>query len=384
MRAMTIAALVGLLALACAGCELFVDIPRGKLAETPCTTSDECAPPKPQCDLEASTCVECLADPDCTAERPVCDQHACRACSDDSECASAACLPDGSCAAESRVIYADPAATGTQCNRAQPCSLDAGLAVLGPGRDVVKLAAGTYERTATLAIGAPAILVGSSATLHSVGVPVVQANTEVTLYRLAIDAAGGTAATCAPTGKLRLSRVRINGGVTAPCDLAIDRSTIAGSAGYAVAATTGPVTITNTFLTRSAGGLALDAIASGVVEHVTIAANTSVMMTSGLHCANADGVVIRSDIIYSNAGTSIDAACNVVHSVVDTGYTGGTANTTADPTFVASALGDFHLVPGTKIAGTADPDSALTVDFDGEPRPQPAGTIADPGADEVP
>jgi hypothetical protein len=80
----------------------------------------------------------------------------------------------------------------------------------------------------------------------------------------------------------------------------------------------------------------------------------------------------------------MDAACSVTYSVVDLAYAGGANNVKVDPMFVAAATNDFHLAPGSPATNIGDPASSVKVDHDGDPRPQPAGSRVDVGADEIP
>jgi hypothetical protein len=94
-----------------------------------CTSNDQCAAPTSVCDVAGSqACVQCLA-PDqtaaCTGTTPVCAQdHTCQACTTHAQCASLACLPDGSSGDDSTVAYVDPAGSdNASCTKAMPCTL---------------------------------------------------------------------------------------------------------------------------------------------------------------------------------------------------------------------------------------------------------------------
>src|SRR6185437_1368854 len=84
---------------------------------TGCTTDSDCAgtTSTPVCDTGGGICVQCIA-PDktsaCTDTAPVCGtDNQCHACTAHSDCASGACLADGSCADEDDVAYVSE--TGT-------------------------------------------------------------------------------------------------------------------------------------------------------------------------------------------------------------------------------------------------------------------------------
>lgn len=391
--------LVGVIALS--GCELFVDVPRGTLANggdggpAVCTDNAACSAPAPLCDLTTSMCVECLVASDCPVERSLCVSGVCRACAEDDECASAVCMPDGSCADPARVLYSDAAGTG-DCARATPCSLDAAVGKLAAGRDIVKLAAGTYLRTATITPPANALFTGAGATVRAMGTMFFAAfqysGLDVALHRLAIDAPGGMGVSCQGSGKLRLTRVTLTNGLAGayglPCEVTVDRTFITGATFYGLYVMAGPARVTNTIIAKnggamgSSGGLVLDAVIAGSIEHVTVTGNTATSMPSGVSCTNNTTVALSSSIVVGNA---IAPACNVSYSVIDAGYTGaGMANNVVDPMFVNAAANDYHLSSGSPAAGKGDPASTMTYDFDGEARPRPAGTAPDPGADEVP
>ncbi len=385
-----------------AGCELFVTIPSGKLAGDAggtCSQASQCAAPTPLCDTLAGTCVECLADPDCPSARPHCDQGACRACADDTECASAVCKPDGACADASAVLYAASDGTGMTCTAAAPCTLDTAVTLLTPTAAIIKLAPGMYERTGGLAVPMPALVTGAGALLHDASGGVLgaallsTAGPALTLYRLALalDAGSGIGVQCSTAGALTLARVTVSGGLVGGdavgCTTIIDRCAITNAGVSGFHAMGGTATITSSYFTHdgstasmSEGALVLDGTTAATVMFTTIADNTATTGFAGISCTNAATAEIADDIIYGNA---IDPGCIVAHSIVDPSYTGGVANVSIDPMFLAPAT-DYHLAPGSPARGLADPAVASGVDYDGDPRPMPAATAPDPGADEIP
>jgi len=394
--------------LAClAGCELFVDVPTATLVAPDasddgphaCVDSATCTAPTPVCETTSHTCVECLLSPDCTApDRPVCQANICRGCIDDAECPSSnVCLTDGTCADPARVLYAAQTGTGTTCAEAAPCSFDQAVANVSATADVVKLAPGTYDRPAQLEITKNMIVTGEGATFHGTATTSFTlmfdiTSVAVTFMRMHFDLNGMFGAECVMSGQLHLDRVVMTNGVagaySSACTFSIDRSLIDGTSFYGLYLINSTVTVSNTFVTNSGassqGGIVING-SSGVIDHVTLAGDTA-SMAGGQAIRCTDGnVAIRSSIIFGNGSPAVEDACLVGHSIVDPGYAGpGTGNLTMDPLYVAPATHDYHIQAGSPAVGLADPASQVTHDYDGDPRPNPMGSMADSGADEIP
>src|SRR6187402_3599813 len=120
-----------------------------------CTTSADCSAPEAACDVDGTmTCVQCTAADEraCTGATPVCGvRHECRACAAHAECASRACLPDGSCGDDISVAYVDPAGSDNPlCTSAEPCMRV--FRALATGRPYVYLV-GTIDEMVTVAGG---------------------------------------------------------------------------------------------------------------------------------------------------------------------------------------------------------------------------------------
>ena len=394
-----------------ASCELFVDVPTGMLATGDarssdsgggaCMTSSACASPTPQCDTNLGSCVECLTSPDCAAVgAPVCAADACRGCQSDAECPSSnVCLEDGTCADPANVLYASTTGVSASCAQADPCTLDTALAMVAPMHTIIKLAAGTYERGAPASITQDTILTGEGAILHGADPQMFATMFSVTggsftVLNAHFELANEFAAQCTGATGMHFYRVALVGGAagaysTGCAAFSLDRSLVDGNSFYGFYLIGATISITNSFITNnggsSLGGLVLSTGTTGTIEYVTLSGNNGTMGSSALRCTEPAGLTIRSSIIYGNAAPAIDASCVVGHSVIDPGYAGtGTGNLTVDPVFVAPTQKNYHLQPGSPATGLADPASMLRVDYDGDKRPQPTGTVADSGADEIP
>lgn len=322
-------------------------------------------------------------------------------CQLDTECASGVCLVDGSCAMASQIVYASPAGAG-DCSMASPCSFDTAVTKLAAGVDVIKLAPGVYDRAVQTEITMPVTIAGTGATFHGApggGTPTFYAHINVTAGTLVVigldfDLNGTIGATC-PSGEIVLSRTNMHGGFyglysSGTCTTTIDRAVFNANNFYGAYFSMGTsVTITNSFFTQNATTGSLDTLAAlifegatGTVSHSTFSANAGT--TPAIHCMNSPNLKMASLISYGHATNGIEATCDVSYSVLDAGYAGpGTNNITTNPMFIAPQTGNYHLSPNSPVRGMGDPGSVMNHDVDGEPRPRPAGSNADPGADEV-
>lgn len=386
------------------GCELFAAIPEpvddstdggADDAIAACVSNEGCVAPRPVCVLETGTCAECATGAECSAAMPACLDHACAACTEDDQCATGVCLPDGTCAAEARILHAAPAGAGVACSAPAPCSFETAVSKLDVATDVIALAPGTYPRSATVSITKRAVIAGTGAVFDGTNgaggeAMLSPAGADVTLIglRLVGPAMGGVA--CTASGTVRLDRVTIEGvsfGMYAnPCATEIRRSRFIGNGFYAFYLRNSSVAIENIEVARNGNtqfqiaAMVLETV-TGIIENATIAYNIGVGPPTAISCTTSPALAIRSSIFFQN---TIDAACNVTYSIVDAGYTGGANNAVADPMFVAATTNDLHLAPGSPAAGIGDPASLVKRDRDGQPRPQPAGTRVDVGADEIP
>ena len=117
--------------------------PAEKATELSCTEDTQCLPAAPVCNVTAGTCAECLAGKPgvCGGMEPVCGlDNACRACSAHNDCPSDACLPDGSCALDTEVIYLKGGVLSLTCSFGAPCSnLDTAIDLISATRRYLRV-----------------------------------------------------------------------------------------------------------------------------------------------------------------------------------------------------------------------------------------------------
>jgi hypothetical protein len=413
MRVLPIAGLVLL-----AGCRSILGIEEVDLpdAALECRSSADCPGATPACLLPEGTCVQCTAAEaaSCTGATPVCDDaaHTCVGCRAHADCASGACLPDGSCADEAEVAYVDGGAptTATTCTRAAPCHQLAQALVTA--RPYIKvLASSVVEDTSVPINRSVTIVADPGATLRRGGtgdcLRVEGTSTRVTIQDLALSnlAGSGGSAIYVKDAELTLSRVelsnnagiglRVQGGVVRLYRSRLARNLQGGISIENLAASfqvVGNVFVDNGNTGTSSGGVRIKTSLNSPtrrLEHNSFHGNLTGNGGAGIDC---DGpLVARNNIVSGPPGTAnqqIGGSCSHAYSLFfqlsDGNVPPGTGNQGADPRFVDPAAGDLHLGPGSPALGAADPgsifDDLSELDIDGERRTQPA----DVGADEAP
>ncbi len=388
-----------------------------------CTTAQECSAPTSVCDSAGSmTCVECTANEAaaCVGQKPACSaEHQCRACVGHLDCSSSACLPDGSCAAETDVAYVAPGGSGSTCTKASPClTLDKGILTNKP---YVKIAAGLVKdnKLTTIDGRAVTILCDPGATLDRDGdgaiIEIRSAGADVRIFDLVVTGAtgiaGGDGLDLTPNGgtpKLTLVRTTITAnqgtGISATGgSLAVSQSTITGNlgGGLAVSGTTTTFDINATFITYNGlatgaqasqtGGAAITSNTTGSrFEWNTVAFNQSSGLTfrGGVSC-NAPLVASAGNLLFHNTeadgvgGTKTDSTTQ--RNLAGGCQFGNTVSVPLDSTnlgFKAPLVApfDFHLT-ATSPASIVDAAGLCTgVDVDRQSRP--IGAACDFGADE--
>lgn len=320
-------------------------------------------------------------------------------CTAHDQCASGACLPDGTCADGSNVAFVDPRGSDNpQCTQAMPCStLSSALAkqpyikVTGVITDNVTF----VDRTVTI-MGDR----GAKLTSGGVGnVITILGNAQVSIFDLEISGATGEIGDGIQVHALEgsvvtLRRVTVsdNGGFgidVVGSTVIIAQSTIRNNASGGAAVTLdAPATaeIANNFIyhngSKTSGTGALFVRIRGApmaVNHVefnTMVDNQSAGFngrSAGVQCFG--GVNASNNLIFRNKSVAlqvdpqIDGNCNSGSSLLMEPNT---------PGFSAN----YHLTDLTpfSIRDAADCTSAIDTDFDGDPRP--LGARCDLGADE--
>jgi hypothetical protein len=396
-----------------------------------CTTSTQCTTaPYNTCDIATMTCVDCVANTDCSAgTMPICAaDHTCRACTTNTECReSELCLPDGSCALSTQTAYVDSTVgTDGDCTKASPCKTLA----KGLGKKLlnVKVKGATTEPAATISVASDTkfvigdsnptvtvsssgaafeLLTGANIAFYDIGIR----GNGTTFPFACVSIAGGQTATFTmirgTLAKCQTGLINTMGGTVTVTGATVTANTGAGitSMGGTVTVTgatvtannaggldfkTGVVKLVNNFIVRNGsssaitGGVSLAALTSLEFDFNTVADNQSDGIANagigGIRCAgsvkNISNSIVarnRTDIAVVLAGQNSGCILNVTIATED--------STSLKFVNEITAPYDYHLKAGSSAIDTATFASTVAVDFDGNVRPTGAGK--DQGADEV-
>jgi parallel beta helix pectate lyase-like protein len=402
-----------------------------------CTNDRDCSAPDAVCDVGATmTCVQCTTSEHdaCTGALPVCgSDRTCRGCSAHTECPmSLACLPDGSCGADTNVAYIDPAGTDNNvCSQAMPCIVVA--KALATGKPFVKFqgATGTTDEAVVVKAGRHVTFLadpGAKLTRtqgNGAIVTVQDDGTSLSIYDLTITnapnapsgigcvlPAGGGAPTLALTrvklannpggalsatgGTVMISQSMITGnqggGVsTTGGSTTISRSKIISNSGGGISVTNGAFDITNNFVADNGGdsasgstfgGLSLTANGSNRLEFNTVAYNHAKMgtlLSAGVACT-VTSLVAPNNIITSNNEGQAFLVQTKGDCTFGNSYTApGAADNTLGFSSITAPL-DLHLTASSPPSIVNAAGACTGTDIDGDMRP--IGSACDLGADE--
>lgn len=386
-----------------------------------CTSRDMCTMSGlPVCDLtdNGGTCVACTATDmgACNGMTPICStDRTCVACSTDMEC-KGVCLPNGSCAMASDLIYVKPAGDTNQqtcgTSAANACELQTALMIAAGAttRNVLLLASGTYSATGagwTATGGSPTI--DARATVELVhqtgdGPPItVMGGAHVTLLGGHVHGGSGISGNGITVVNSTLSvidaKIDMNAAVGIRADggstINVARSSFTMNDGGAIDVS-GKFVIVNNFIYNNGAQLSTIGgvhVATGGDSGNQLDFNTIVRNLAqsgpGINC-DAGVFTARNNIIWKNApmngSDQVSGSCKHAYSDLSTAVMANQdgGNNVADDPLLMNELLNPHLQGTSPVKAKADPNATMAVDIDGQARPQPMGAPADIGADEIP
>ena len=350
------------------------------------------------CDMSKGACVECTEASQCPVTKPFCNANACVSCTSHADCASNACLPDGSCGTDDNTAYVDAVSgtSNTVCSKAMPCNtISAGEATLKPnlrlkGQFAEDIA--ITDRDATI-LGDPGTSVTKPAGSPQLATVLFDGAATNKFYISGLVIKGGSFGFgISSAGSLTLDRVQISqvvGSAMIVQSVQMSNSVIANN-GSGIESDV-DCKITNSIIVgngsatddNSWGGLVVKGTCT--IEYTTIADNraTGVLFQSGITCPNG-GIEIGGDNIVSN--NKISAACGLDYTLFDAGTLAVKHNKAGNPEFRNTVFTDppavdfYRIGPTSAAIDGGDPQSSAVPDIDGVVRPQ--GNGFDMGASE--
>jgi hypothetical protein len=353
-----------------------------------CVAKSDChTTAKPICDPSVNACVGCLVSKtDCSGLTPICDAQTCRACKVDADCVTAlgadpgVCMPDGHCAAPSEVVYAVQP-TSSSCSAANGllatpyCTAQAAVDKASTGAASIVVLRGGFGNFSANATTAKVTVVGqNSASIDPLAGDGIDVSGTANLLVRNIVITGGTSPSGVAvhiggsTAALTLVSVEINGNagsgvvVEGGATIIMDRCIVMGAGGLAPAdlkTTASSFKITNCVFVNSSSGATLDsAVPAGGMA--IFKNNTLVGNAFGLSCSGTfpSGLIFSSNTNDTSPGCSPPTCCS------------GSLMLTAD----------YHLMSGSPCIDKLDPDAQVLDDIDGQVRPY--NLKSDCGADE--
>jgi hypothetical protein len=259
-----------------------------------CSSNQECAPPTAVCDLGSTRqCVQCTttqADA-CARATPACVNNMCEKCTAHTQCPSAVCLPDGTCAAAADVAYVQSGGSGSPpCTRAAPCgTLADGVMSNLP---TVKIAAGTIADSKLTTIDGKTVTIvadpGAKLSRSNAGLILEIANDGAHVAISDLEITGGAGI---DSGAIVMS----SGG--AP-ELSLTRVTVDGNQGAGIFVSAGSLTLSRSTLSENRNAIVASAGTNLTMDQSVLTRNSGV----GIFTSAATLTVTRSEISINNGG----------------------------------------------------------------------------------
>jgi hypothetical protein len=197
--------------------------------------------------------------------------------------------------------------------------------------------------------------------------------------------------------KVRIDQNRFESAFFSPgtgaCEGTVTRNRFESNNDRSVHVLGGPMVIENNLIIHNNGFndsiLAINMRPGSTIRFNTLI-NTTAVPSDGAALSCDNTVEVTSNVFAYNSGHPITGqGCATRFSIFDdvSVTSAGTGNQTTgiETIFVNRAAGDFHLAPTSIARAGAEPGQIMVkVDFEGNPRPNPAGTTSDCGAFEAP
>jgi hypothetical protein len=177
------------------------------------------------------------------------------------------------------------------------------------------------------------------------------------------------------------------------CELTATRNRFESLRDGSVQLTGGQLVMENNLIIHRDGfndSISVGNLRAGSTIRFNTITNTTALPSDGSALSCDNSVVVTSNVFAYNSGHPIGGTgCQPRYSAFDDVSTtsAGTGNqiTGIDKIFVNRAGGDYHLSATSVARGGAEPGlNMVTLDFDGQRRPNPINTTADSGAFEAP